>query len=424
MLDALAALDFANLAAEIFALFVPEDECPDLRALIRSAFAKQRAPPVTLVGALHVAELFHGPSLSFKDIAVAPAVALLSYFLSKAQAQQCAVVVPPTVLVATSGDTGPSVLAACEGTSLRAICLFPEGRVARRQAAQMTSRNVPGQRVFQVANATSDDLDVVLARLFADEALRARSQIGTLNSLNFARILGQVVIYFWVHLRCPAARYVVVPTGAMGSLTAGLIARRMGLPVDFVCANNANDSGVAFFERGVVVKDPPVTPTVSPAMDIAVPYNWERVAFLAFGPERTAAMVSDLEATGRATVPGRVPGVRACSASEAETLAAMRRAHDEFAYAIDPHTAVGVAAGGTCLGADLFAACGHGSGGRADNGGEAVVLATASPLKFDEGVARALERPLQPMAEARNFAARVALADAEAAVRQALLGHF
>jgi threonine synthase len=206
-LSRLSELSFPELASEVMRLFLDaDDDYSTIVKLIRACFEEQPAPSFQTLGPNAVLmELFHGPSLSFKDVAVRPAVALLAHFMRRRGIKHASIV------VATSGDTGPSVLHAVKGRSdMKAFVLFPQGLVARQQALQMTRVRDVSACVFQVAGATSDSLDAVVARVFADAALRP--QLCTLNSLNWARICAQIPHFFWAHFRA-GAEFVVVPTG-------------------------------------------------------------------------------------------------------------------------------------------------------------------------------------------------------------------
>jgi len=383
--DSWAALPtLAALAGRIFAEFADEGEKNEVDRVVRQAVERMDPPPLVLVNdkigpRCQCLELFHGPSLAFKDIAVAPAVALLAHFLAKQKKQRGEDAdsankrltsnrgeappdgqgltdnnnnnrnkrqavsstnssnnnreIPPTVIVATSGDTGPAILKACAGrTDMRAFCLFPQGRVSRRQALQMTSLNDRSLRVFQVSNANSDDLDVVVSKVFKNPEIRASCELCTLNSLNFARICGQIAIYFWAYFRSKA-RIFVVPTGAMGNIFAGLMAIKMGLDFKLVCANNENDVGARFFSQHEFVRRD-VIPTYSPAMDISAPYNCERIIWLCVGCEETRRIMSIFERDGNVAVP-KVPQVIAAgSASQAQNLSVMKRSFLQRGYAM------------------------------------------------------------------------------------------
>lgn len=300
-------------------------------------------------GELFVLELFHGPTLSFKDFGARVMARLAADFLLRSGRKS-------TVLVATSGDTGSAVADGFSGLpGIEVVLLYPKGQVSPLQEAQLTARR-PGVRVFSV-EGTFDDCQRLVKSAFADPELAPLS-ITSANSINIGRLLPQTLYYLWAWRMLQARPIFCTPSGNLGNLTGGVLAAEAGLPVaKFIAAHNAN----RFFPE--VLADPgarfrPSIRTLSNAMDVGAPSNFERLNAL----------------LGRERLPGAIWGT---SVSDAETVGAMRRVFQRSGYVADPHTAVGIEA------AERFR--------DAESGDEPIiVLGTAHPAKFPEVVAEAL----------------------------------
>jgi threonine synthase len=312
-------------------------------------------PLVQLNDRLYVLELFHGPTLAFKDIGARTMARWLAA-VSPAGSEQ-----PLTVLVATSGDTGGAVAQAFHGVrGTRVVVLYPHGRVSRVQEAQFTTL---GGNVSAVAvEGTFDDCQRLVKEAFADRDLHRAHRLTSANSINIGRLLPQMAYYAWAVARLPAgaAPVVVVPSGNLGNLTAGVLAGRRGVPIRrFVAATTINDPFPRYLASGVYEPHPAV-PTLASAMDVGHPSNLERLTWLFAG---------DIGRMRQA-----IDGARF---TDPEIRGAMRELADRFAYVADPHTAVAY------LGAT-----------RATPAAEApvVLLATAHPAKFPEVVAPTLGR--------------------------------
>ncbi|HSM59511.1 MAG TPA: threonine synthase [Longimicrobiales bacterium] len=311
--------------------------------------------PVSLVElepGLRVLELFHGPTLAFKDVGARFMACMMSALDREAGHRR-------TVLVATSGDTGSAVAHAFRGLErTRVVVLFPRDGVSQRQRRQMTTL---GGNVTAVAvEGAFDDCQRLVKGAFSDAALAAEAGLTSANSINVGRLLPQTLYY--VHAQAsigwdrPAA--FVVPSGNLGNLTGGLLGLRAGMPVaGFVAASNVNRVFPDYLESGVVETRPSVR-TVSNAMDVGAPSNLERVRWLYGG---------DVEALRR--------DVRGAWADDLETRAAIREVHRRYGYLLDPHGAVGWAAHRKVP---------------ADAGIPVVLLATAHPAKFPEVVEEAV----------------------------------
>ncbi|MEO5362750.1 MAG: threonine synthase [Magnetococcus sp. DMHC-8] len=375
-----ATLPFAELAVEVIRLFAGEDDLPttELRAICHRSFACFTHPQVTplvQVGGRRILELFHGPTLAFKDVALQLLGNLFEYILARDGGTL-------NILGATSGDTGSAAIHGVRGRAgIHIFILHPHQRVSPIQERQMTT--VLDANVHNVAiQGSFDDGQRIVKDLFNDLAFREQYRLGAINSINWARILAQAVYYFfaWGQLSAgnPQRRVsFAVPTGNFGDIFAGYLAWRMGLPVErLILATNRNDILTRFFQTGCYGTDV-VQPTVSPSMDIQRASNFERYLYylLDEDAQHVARLMTELEQTGRLTVPetrrtAATALFTARAVSEEETLAQIRTFHQATGYLLDPHTAVGVKA--------------------AEHDPDAICLATAHPAKFGTAVAQAI----------------------------------
>lgn len=344
---------------------------PALLARAHDGFTHPAVVPLVQTGAdAWVMELFHGPTLAFKDLAMQVLAPLMGDALARAGRTA-------TIIGATSGDTGGAALAAFAGVpGVRALFLYPQGGVSAFQAAQMAALSRPDLRAVPVTGSF-DDCQRIVKSLLAGGAV---PRLTAVNSVNWGRILAQSAYYAFAALRLGSAGTPVnfaVPTGNFGNVYAAILARRLGFAVgSLVVATNANETVHQLVHTGRAGGGP-VVPTLSPAMDIKVPSNLERLIHDLgadgaqvrdlFGGAGAMALPGDLHAALRATV-------LSAAVSDDETLAQMRAMRGRTGYVADPHTAVALAAAGRV---DLPP-------------GPVVVLATAHPVKFRETVARAL----------------------------------
>jgi threonine synthase len=387
----LRGLSYGDLAFRIMRPFVGDafDEAT-FRRLIGEAYASFDTPdvaPLKKLGedGLHLLELFHGPTLAFKDLALQLVGRLLDHTL-RLRGQHA------TIVGATSGDTGSAAIEAVrDRKTIDIFMLHPHGRVSEVQRRQMTTVLAPNVHNIAVAG-TFDDCQDLAKACFNDLAFRDRHALTAVNSINFARVMAQIVYYFWAALKLGAPERPVafaVPTGNFGNVYAGYAARRMGLPVHhFVVGANANDILARFFESGAMTVTE-VVPTLSPSMDIQISSNFERLLFDLY--DRNGKALADAMAEFRRSGTLRVgantlAGVRALfdagRLDDEGTIAAIANCHRRFGETIDPHTAVGYAV-----------AQEH----RRDRSVPMVVLAAAHPAKFPDAVARATgERPRLP----------------------------
>jgi threonine synthase len=358
----------------------------DLARMIREAYATFDAAEVAPLRKLrdgeYFLELFHGPTLAFKDVAMQLLARLMDHALAAKNDRV-------TIVGATSGDTGGAAVEAFRGRD-RAdlVILFPNGRVSDVQRLMMTTPTEPNIHAVAI-EGTFDDCQAIVKALFNDHGFRDRMKLSGVNSINFARIVAQIVYYFTAAaaLGAPEQKIsFVVPTGNFGDIFAGYVAKQMGLPIErLVIATNVNDIlartlATGRYEiRGVVATD-------SPAMDIQVSSNFERLLFDAYGRDADAVrkIMSELSSGGFAIAPEPLAAIRAVfdagRADEAETLATIRAVHQESGYLLDPHSAVGVAVARKHKVKPPY-----------------VMLGTAHPAKFPDAVAKAAGvRPALP----------------------------
>ncbi len=392
---ALAGLPYAEAAARVMRPFVGDalDE-GTLDTLLRDAYASfghaAVAPLKQLDSRTWLMELFHGPTLAFKDFALQVVGRLFDHVLTR-RGQRV------TIVGATSGDTGSAAIEACKGRDrIEAFILHPQGRVSAVQRRQMTT--VMDENVHNLAiEGTFDDCQDMVKAMFNDTAFRDEMGLSAVNSINWARIMAQIAYYFVAAaaLGAPERRVAfAVPTGNFGNIFAGYAAAKMGLPVaKLIVGSNRNDILTRFFETGVMSMAE-VHPTYAPSMDIQVSSNFERLLFEIF--DRDGAAVAEAMAAFRATGkldPGRARWRKACALFEAarlddaETLAEIARLHRETGELIDPHSAIGIAAARSKAdGKEL-----------SDPAVPIVALATAHPAKFPDAVEKATGvRPAVP----------------------------
>ncbi|KAK5997269.1 Threonine synthase [Cladobotryum mycophilum] len=431
-------LSFSDLAYEIMSLYISPSEIPpsDLKDII-----SRNHPLVHLQGNHYLLELFHGPTFAFKDVALQFLGNLFEYFLvRKNEGKTGTERHHLTVVGATSGDTGSAAIYGLRGKKdVSVFIMFPEGRVSPIQQAQMTT--VPDKNVYNLAvNGTFDDCQVaydapnhpdIVKALFADEDANKALNLGAVNSINWARILAQIVYYFYSYFTLAKTssdfklgdkvRF-VVPTGNFGDVLAGFFALRMGLPIDkLVIATNENDILDRFWKSGKYEKKPVdsaeagdglavdgakahpggVKETLSPAMDILVSSNFERLLwFLAYEFASSAGMddlwnqkqagqevaqwLRDLKQTGafgpvyQDVLKSAKRDFESERVTDDETIETIRSFYRSVGYILDPHTAVGAAATQRSI-------------DRAEASTPHISLSTAHPAKFSGAVEKALK---------------------------------
>jgi threonine synthase len=375
-------LSFRDLALEVMMPFVggaiPREDMRELIGRSYATFTHPEVTPVVAVGDLRILELFHGPTAAFKDVALQFLGHLFEYLLARDGGEL-------NICGATSGDTGSAAIYGVRGKAgIRIFMLHPKGRVSPIQERQMTS--VLDDNVYNLAvRGSFDDAQRTVKELFNDLAFKSDYQLGAVNSINWARILAQMVYYVYAWGRVTGGdpgRSVsfAVPTGNFGDVFAGFLAKQIGVPIDrLIIATNRNDILARFIATGIYQVGE-VHQTLSPAMDIQIASNFERYLYFLFDGD--AAKVRDLlesfHASGRLEVDpdhhGRARAdFDAVAVSDAQTLQQIRDTYAASDYILCPHTAVGVSA----------------AGGRAG----VVCLATAHPAKFNEAIAQAIGHP-------------------------------
>lgn len=354
--------------------FSPEELRADIAAAYGTFTDPAIAPLVEIAPNLFLMELFHGPTLAFKDVALQ----ILGRLFARALKRQGG---KATVLAATSGDTGSAAIAALGGLeNIEVFVLHPKGRVSEVQRRQMTT--APFANVHNIAiEGTFDDAQGIVKALFAETGFARAVSLTAVNSINFARIAAQAVYYFTAAAQLGTAPVFVVPTGNFGDVFAGEAAMRMGCPVDKLwVATNANDIMARALNEGVYASGR-AQPTFSPSMDIQVASNFERALFEASGRDAvwTRAQMETFAAEGALTLsPPILAALRtryaAGRTSNDETLAAIARVQAETGRLIDPHTAVAASVAFNL---------------KLREGQPVVVLSTAHPAKFPDAVNQA-----------------------------------
>ena len=357
-----------------------------LKELIRKAYASFTDPAVVplrqLDDRLWILELFHGPTLAFKDVALQLLGHVFEYFLAGDNRKV-------TVIGATSGDTGPAAMAALAGRkNIEVFILFPlrgPSEIQRRQMTCLTDANVHAIAV----EGSFDDCQALVKTLMGDAGLRAKYNFTAVNSINWTRLLAQMVYYVAAALPfAPKPVSFSVPTGNFGNIYAAYAAHKRGLPVSkLASASNANDVLTRFFSSGRMQAEA-AQATLSPSMDIQVSSNFERLLFDLCGgdADEVRRLMGDLKKGAFSVTPKQLATARqiftAASVDDAETLETIRAVYKKYGYLLDPHGAVGVCAAQKLAG---------------ELPEPVICLATAHPAKFSEAVQRAIgEAPPMP----------------------------
>ena len=381
-ISAMRGLSYAELAARVMAPFVAgaisEDELAELTAKAYSNFDHTEvAPLVRLNDDEYVLELFHGPTLAFKDYALQFLGHLFDHILQKRGEKI-------TIVGATSGDTGSAAIEACrDRDAIEIFILHPEGKVSDVQRRQMTT--VLSDNVHNIAlQGTFDDCQNTVKALFDDGEFRDRVHLSAVNSINWARILAQVVYYFWSALQVGAPDKKVsfaVPTGNFGNVFAGFAAAKMGLPIEqLIIGSNANDVLIRFIESGKMELHD-VVHTISPSMDIGISSNFERLLFELSGRDgkKVSNIMADFGKTRSYAVDNEFmtnlkelfSGARF---DDEATKQIINDVYVENKMLLDPHSAIGLGAA---------------RAKRKKSGAPVIVLATAHPAKFPDAVMQA-----------------------------------
>lgn len=359
--DSIESLTFQEIAYEVAKCFFGDDVDEDtLKSIVEDTLSFD-TPLVHVEGEIYSLELFHGPTCAFKDVGGRFMARLLAYFLEKEHG--CV-----NVLVATSGDTGSAVANGFYNVpGIHVHVLYPKGKVSEIQEKQFTTlgHNITALEI----DGTFDDCQRLVKSAFMDEELNGKLTLTSANSINVARFLPQAFYYFNAFARLPEKdkRLVVaVPSGNFGNLTAGMIAKRMGLPIDlFIAANNRNDVVYEYLQTGVY-KPRPSVPTIANAMDVGEPSNFVRIL--------------DLYDADHQAILADMIGARYTDEQIRETMATV---YSEHAYLLDPHGATGYQALKDCM----------------NPGDVGIFLETAHPAKFTDTVEAVVGKGAVPMPE-------------------------
>ncbi|MEO8162291.1 MAG: threonine synthase [Ilumatobacteraceae bacterium] len=384
--------NYAEVAAGIMQPFIGDEISADVfLALCRDAYSifrnEEVTPIIQLSAEHHLLELFHGPTLAFKDIALQLVGKLFDHVLERRDERIL-------LIGATSGDTGSAAIEAVKNCkNIDIVILYPNNRTTEFQRRQMTT--VDAQNVHTIAiDGNFDDCQDFVKAMFNDPQFRNTHKLSAVNSINWARIMAQTVYYFTATQalnRHPSAGQVSfsVPTGNFGNVLAGWIARKMGAPIrHLIVGSNSNDVLTRFFDNRVMTMSR-VVRTLSPSMDIQVPSNFERLLFEMNDRDGivTAEQLQRFRRAGTMSVEGDqfdewiTPVFRGHHCDDEATIATMSRIYDDTGILIDPHTAIAVAS------AESWS----------ESGVPTVTLATAHPAKFTDAVFRATGiRPTLP----------------------------
>jgi len=379
------AMPYAALAWDFLSLFDTDHDSEHLVDIIDRSYGDfsdtMNAPLQQLADNLFVLELFHGPSLSFKDFGLQ-----LIGNLFEEQIERTGI--PINVLGATSGDTGSAAIHGLAGKKgVNVFILYPEGRISELQERQMTCTGA--ENIFPIPiKGTFDDGQAIVKELMSDLEFKDKMRLSAINSINVVRVLAQCVYYIHAYTQLPPDNRddvnFVVPTGNFGNIFAGWMVHQMGLPVDqFIVATNQNDILYRLFNSGEYHPDV-VHPSHAPSMDIQVASNFER--FLYYHNEKNAkstlALMEQFKKDGSITIPNfNASNFSATRSTAEDILANIRRVKEDYDYVVDPHTACGFQ--------------------NLDPDRTHVVLATAHPAKFPEIIKKAIgEAPTDPSLDA------------------------
>ena len=383
----IAGLSYVETAAHIITPFVGNDiPAEDLNNIIKAAYKSFSHPDIAPLHKFddhfYLLELFHGPTLAFKDVALQFLGHIFDYILARKKQRV-------TIVGATSGDTGSAAIEAFKGKdNVNIFILHPHNRVSEVQRRQMTT--VTAANVFNIAvEGSFDDCQDLVKAMFNDQKFRDEMALSAVNSINWARILAQVVYYVYASARFRKPVTFCVPTGNFGNIYAGHVARAMGAPIDkLIAATNRNDILYRFFESGEMRTDG-VTPSLSPSMDIQISSNFERLLFELLGRDGAAVnkTMDEFRAKGSFRVSSEImTQLKTHFASgrldDEQTINVIKDIHKRHNYILDPHTAVGVGV------AEAYQ--------KMNPQSLIISLATAHPAKFPAAVKQAIgiEPPL------------------------------
>jgi len=396
-------LSYRGIVEKILRLYTSPSELTDgdIKDLVSSSFHDFELPDEVihlehLEPNVLVAELFRGPTLAFKDLSLNILAKLLEFFLKKEKERRL------TILVATSGDTGPAAAHSVSNLkNLDLVLLYPLNRVSEVQEIQMLTMDAPNIHVV-AGEGTSDDLDVPVKEVFCDTTYAEANHLGSLNSIQWGRVVLQTAHYIYVYLKCcsrigqPVT--IVVPTGAAGNVAAGVIVRTMGFPIKLVCSVTVNDIVARAHHDGDFSIVDVVQASLAPAMDIQAPYNLERVLYLASGGDSHAVReaMDQFEKCGRTVLPAalldalRSVITESVAVDDQQITEAVKKCYERYNYVVCPHTATALH---YVFNRDTASKKGSGAeeeGKEKEEEEVLVCLATASPAKFADTIQSAL----------------------------------
>lgn len=395
---------YTDVAFEVLSLFIEKSviSSAELRQIIHQSFDtfydEKLIPTYQMESTkgFYVQELFHGPTLSFKDVAMGFLVNLFNFFLKRKEEKR-------TIIVATTGDTGPAAAHASIGKEcLETWVLYPKELITEEQERQMTTLTAKNVHPVGVSNCPdgADDLDLLIAELFADKNFKEKLNLSSVNSINWGRVMMQTVHYFYGYLqtvnRVGEPLNFAVPSGAFGNLCAGSLARAMGLPVGkFIVSNNQNACLHRIFSEGVFLKKD-IIACPSSAIDILIPYNFWRYLYFAVGQDgaKIKKWMDTFSEKGevvfdKETHQAFSAGFLSLSITDEQTLDTIKEVHQAENYLLDPHAAVAVAA------AKILQ-------NQLSPSSKTLCLATAHPCKFPTVIKTALnlsDKALPPAAK-------------------------
>ena len=376
-------LNFEQLTFQIISLYatdIPNDDLKDIIKQSYQTFTHREITPVVKLKTTNILELFHGPTLAFKDIALQFLGNLYTYILDKTGKNL-------NILGATSGDTGSAAIEGVRGKhNINIFVMYPCGRVSTLQELQMTS--VLEDNVFNLAiKGSFDDCQKIMKDIFGELSFKEKVQLGSVNSINWARILAQIPYYFYSYFRSVSSVNdkvnFAVPTGNFGDIFAGYLAKKMGLPIDkLILSTNENSILADFFTKGVYQKGQ-VQQTISPSMDIQVASNFERYLYFHCQKktQKLTQLMQQFEKEGKICLPfkGEVfdSDFLAYSSSKENTLQIIKKYYEQEGYLLDPHTATGVYAMQ-----------------QVKSSYQTICLSTAHPAKFPVAIEQALGKDI------------------------------
>ena len=387
----LSKLSYADLATEIIFNFCEDEiEKNQLNILIKKAyenFKDKEVVQLRKIGKHNLLELYHGPTLAFKDIAMQ----VIGNMYDHLKVSENKVV---NIIVATSGDTGSAAISALNGKkNINVFILHPHNKISNVQRKIMTT--IGSKNIFNLAvEGSFDDCQKIVKDMFNENEFREKINMSGVNSINWARIICQIVYYFYAAFKIGKQKISFsVPTGNFGDIYAGYMAKKMGLPIDkLIVATNENDILQRVINTGTY-KPEKVKPSLSPSMDIQVSSNFERLLFDIVGQDdkKVVSLMNDLTTKSffklnQETIKIIKKDFCAETISDQETLSIIKKINEEFKFILDPHTA-------TALGA----------ANKIGTPSEIIILGTAHPYKFLETVKKATGQEIKAPAQLANF---------------------